>query len=116
MKASSVVLLFSLITVLNASDVVDRAHRLETSGDVQGARVDLAAGVQRAPGDIAALTEYASFLNRYGDPDSRAAYARLLEAVERSGDRDQIARVAGQLVVLDLETGDRDAALKHLEA
>src|SRR5438876_6857741 len=116
MKASSVVLLFTLITVLNASDVVDRAHRLELSGDVQGARTALAAGIQSEPGDIAALTEYASFLNRYGDPDCRRTNARLLEAVEKSGDRDQIVRVARQLVVLDLEAGDRDAALKHLDA
>src|SRR5438876_1017867 len=56
MKASSVVLLFTLITVLNASDVVDRAHRLELSGDVQGARTALAAGIQNEPGDMAAIS------------------------------------------------------------
>jgi hypothetical protein len=116
MKASSAVLALLFLTALKGSDAVDRARQLEKSGDVTGARAALAAAVQHAPGDAEALTEYAAFLVRYGDPDSRAAYNKAFATVEKSGDRAEVASVARELVILDLIAGERAAAAKHLEA
>ncbi len=117
MKVSSVaaVLLFFL-TTLRGSDVVDRARQLEASGDVVSARTALAAAVEQAPGDVDALTEYAALLERYGDGDSRAAYTKAYEAIEKTGNRAKLAPVARELALLDLIAGDRAAALKHIEA
>src|ERR1700737_2619653 len=116
MKASSVVLAFLFLTTLNAGEALDRARQLEKSGDVAGARTALASAVQRTPSDVDALIEYAEFLNRYGDPDCRAAYAKAYEAIEKSGDRAKLAAVTRELAVLDLIAGDRAAATQHLEA
>ena len=116
MKVSSVVLAFFFLTGLEASEAVDHARQLEKSGDVQGARTALAAAVQQTPNDIDALTGYAAFLMRYGDPDSRAAYAKAFDALERSGDGAKLAAVARELALLDLLAGDRAAAAKHIEA
>ncbi len=116
MKASSVVLALFLLSALRGSDAVDRARQIEKSGDVSGARTALAAAAQRAPADAEALTEYAAFLVRYGDPDSRAAYNKAFAAAEKSRDRANLAVVSRELVILDLIAGDRAAATQHLEA
>jgi hypothetical protein len=116
MKATSVVLALCFLTALEGSDAVDRARQLEKSGDVSGARTALAAAAQHAPEDVEALTDYAAFLVRYGDPDSRAAYNKAFAAVEKSGDRAKLASVARELVILDLIAGDRAAAAQHIEA
>ncbi len=116
MKAPSLVLALLFLTSLEANDALDKARQLEKAGDVLGARTALSTAVQREPGDVDALTEYAEFLVRYGDPDARAAYAKALEAVEKSGNRSKLAVLARELSVLDLIAGDRTAALQHLEA
>src|SRR5260370_531409 len=116
MKASSIVLALLFLTSLKADDALDRARQLEKSGDVSGARVALAAAAQQSPGDVDTLAEYAAFLVRYGDPDSRAAYTKTFDAVEKSGERGRVAGVARELTVLDLIGGDRSAASQHLEA
>ena len=116
MKVSSVVLALFFLTSLSASEAVEKARQLEKSGDVVGARSALAAAVQREPSDADALTNYAEFLTRYGDPDARAAYAKAMEALEKSGDRAKVAGVARELVLLDLIAGDRAAATRHIEA
>jgi len=94
MKASSAVLALLFLTSLKGNDALDKARELEKSGDVSGARAALAATAQHSPGDVDALLDYAQFLVRYGDPDSRAAYARTFEAIEKSGDRARLATVA----------------------
>jgi hypothetical protein len=116
MKASPAILALVFLTALRANEALDKAHQLEKSGDLARARAALAAAAQQSPGDAAALTEYAEFLVRYGDADSRTAYARLLDIVEKSGDREKTAAVAHELVLLDLIAGDRAAAFEHLEA
>src|SRR5437016_11406050 len=116
MKASSIVLALLFLTSLKADDALDKARQLEKAGDVPGARAALAAAVQHSPGDVDALAEYAEFLVRYGDPDSRAAYNKTFEAIEKSGDREKLAAVARELTILDLIDGDRSAAAQHLEA
>ena len=116
MKASSVVLTLFFLTSLEASEAVDRARQLERSGEVQSARVALAAAVQQSPNDADALTEYAAFLVRYGDADSRSAYAKAFEAIEKSGNQARLMPVARELVILDLLAGDRAAATRHIDA
>src|SRR3977135_4207953 len=93
MKASSVVLAFLFLTTLNAGEALDKARQLEKSGDVTGARTALASAVQRTPSDVDALIDYAEFLNRYGDPECRAAYAKAYDAVEKSCERAKRAAV-----------------------
>ncbi|HXJ41363.1 MAG TPA: hypothetical protein VNH18_18925, partial [Bryobacteraceae bacterium] len=116
MKASFAVLALLFLTSLKANDALDKARDLEKSGDVSGARVVLAAAAQHSPTDVEALYDYAAFLVRYGDPDSRSAYTKTFEAIEKSGDRARLAAVARELTILDLIAGDRTAALQHLEA
>src|SRR5690242_11273855 len=116
MKVSSVVLALFFLTSLRANEAVEKARQLEKSGDVVGARSTLAAAVQREPGDAEALTDYAEFLTRYGDPDASAICAKALEALEKSGDRAKLAGVARELTLLDLIAGDRSAATSHLQA
>jgi thioredoxin-like negative regulator of GroEL len=101
MNASSVVLALFFLTSLKANDALDKARELEKSGDVSGARAALAAAAQHSPGDVDALTDYAEFLVRYGDPDSRAAYTKTFDAIEKSGDRARLAAVARELTILD---------------
>src|SRR5579859_586285 len=116
MKVSSVVLAFCFLISLRANEALERARQLEKSGDVVGARTALAAAVQREPGNAEALTGYAAFLIRYGDPDARATYQKAFAALEKSGDRTKLAGVARELVILDLVAGDRAAAGRHLDA
>jgi hypothetical protein len=116
MKASSVVLALLFSTALEGSDAVDRARQLEKSGDVPGAHAALVTAVQHSPNDADALLEYAAFLVRYGDPDSRSAYAKAFSAVEKSGDRAKLVLVARELAILDLIAGDRAAAARHIGA
>lgn len=116
MKASSVVLALVFLTTLQANEAVDRARQLEKSGDIQGARTELATAAQQAPHDVETLTAYAAFLVRYGDADSRSAYNKAFDAAEKSGDRAKVIPVARELAILDLVAGDRAEASKHIEA
>lgn len=66
MKALAVVIVSGLalasVSTLSASETLDRARRMEQSGDATGARAALARAAQSAPKDISGLTEYAEFL------------------------------------------------------
>ena len=99
---------------LLGSETLNRARQLVRAGDAQGARA-LLAGAARNSSDATAVAEYAEFLDRFGDPEAREAYAKLLDALERSGDSSRRAAIAGRLVVLDLMAGDRAAAARDLE-
>ena len=61
-----------------------------------------------------ALTAYAEFLERYGDPAARPAYEKLLTAVNASGDTARAAAISRRLAALDLLSGDSAAASRHL--
>ena len=78
-------------------------------------RATLARAAQANPSDPAALTAYAEFLDRYGDPGARDAYGKLLAALRNSSDQARTGAVARKLAVLDLMAGDRAAADSHLE-
>jgi len=85
-----------------------RAKQLENSGDVAGARVLLSAAAANSS-DVAALTRYAEFQDRYGDPGARDVYRRVAAIAKN-------AAVDRRLVLLDLIAGDRASAVKDLAA
>ena len=55
-------------------------------GDAASARAALAEAVRNRPQDVTAPSEYAEFLDRYGDPGAREAYKKLLAELSRAGD------------------------------
>jgi len=89
---------------------------MEASGDTAGARTALARAVAANHNSVPALTAYAEFLDRYGDPGARDAYAKLLAALRNSSDSARTGAIAGRLAALDLLAGDHDAARRNLEA
>jgi hypothetical protein len=116
MKACVVILCVSaFVSAVQGSQTLDRAKQLEESGDSLGARALLAQSAQNAPTNVTALTEYADFLDRYGDPGVRDAYVKLLAALDGSAHKAQRAVVAHRLVELSLLAGDRTAASHYLE-
>ncbi len=117
MKAFSIltVCVFSLVSFSVRGQSSEQIRKMEASGDTQGARTALARAAAADPGNVPALTQYAEFLDRYGDPACRGAYVKLLSALRSSGDSARIAAVARRLVALDLEAGDRAAATRDLE-
>jgi len=94
----------------------DALRKMEASGDTMGVRTALARAVEANPRGVPALTAYAEFLDRYGDPAAREAYEKLLTAMRSSGDNARAAIIARRLAALDLLAGDSAAAAKHLDA
>src|ERR1039457_2611230 len=88
----------------------------EASGDSAGARAILARAAQDNPNDVSALANYAEFLERYGDPACREAYAKLLEALGRTRDTARAGVIARRLAAIDLMAGDSAAAARDFEA
>ena len=119
MKAS---LFYAIVILASASSPIlgeqspSSIQQMEASGDTMGARTALARAAQASPNNVAALTAYAEFLDRYGDPGAREAYGKLLAALRNGGDSARAAAVARRLALLDLLAGDRAAANAHLEA
>jgi hypothetical protein len=115
MKALSIVFLLVFVFDLRGSETLERARRLEESGDGAGARALLAHAAQSAPGDIAALAEYAEFLDCHADPAAIEAYSKLLTALDQPKHRPQRAAVSRRMAELSLLQGDRTGALHSLE-
>jgi hypothetical protein len=69
---------------------------------------------ERSPGDAKALTAYAEFLDRHGDPYARQAYDRALNALPKTGNELRAA-ILRRLVALDLLADDQASAKKHVE-
>jgi len=116
MKALALAVFFSIGYVsLQASQNLEHARQLEESGNVMGARALLAQAAQSSPNDPTALTEYAEFLDRYGDPAGKDAYNKLLAALEGSAGSQERAAVARRMAELALLEGDRAGALRLLE-
>src|ERR1051326_6750671 len=119
MKAFPVFLTFVLnlsLVDLRAQTSLDAIRKMEMSGDTAGARIALARAADSNPNNVPALTAYAEFLERYGDPSSREAYNRLFTALRNSGDTARIAAIARRLAILDFLAGDNAAAQGHLQA
>jgi len=96
------VVVLAVLTVLPAVRV---SAQTEASGDPAGTRAALARAAQDNPHDVAAMTGYAEFLERYGDPACREAYARLLEVLRNTGDTARAAVVARRIAAIDLLAG-----------
>src|SRR5947208_1839486 len=84
--------------------------QLEASGDTLGARTALARAAQASPNNVAALTAYAEFLDRYGDPQARDAYSKVLAALRTSGDSTRAAAVSRRMALLDLIAGNKPSS------
>src|ERR1039458_1791481 len=112
----AVVILASASSLVFGDQSLDSIQKMEASGDTMGARAALARATQASPNSVAVWTAYAEFLDRYGDPGAREAYARLLTALRDGGDTEGGATVARRLALLDLLAGDRIAAEAHLAA
>jgi hypothetical protein len=113
--------LFAILILGTASPALvgyqgaNEVQKMEASGDSAGARAALARAAQNNPDDPAALTAYAEFMERYGDPGAREAYTKLLAAVRKSGNSARATAIARRLAILDLLAGERAAASGNLE-
>src|SRR5712691_1415443 len=97
-------------------DFSGEAWQLEAKGDATEARDRLQRAVEGAPNNPLALQAYAEFLDRHRAPEARQAYTNLDQLLSRNGaSAAERAKVARRLAALDLITGDRAAALRHLE-
>ncbi len=117
MQASrvSVGTLFCWVSSLALAQPLASLPKMEAAGDALGASHQLARAVEANPGSIPALTEYAEFLERYGDPGAREAYANLLAALSREGNKEQAGVIAKRMAVLDLLAGASDATSRDLD-
>src|SRR6185369_5547865 len=118
MKASSAIVITCLTfgSALFGSETLDRARQLLNSGDSLAAKTLLAQAAQRNSNDITSLTEYAEYLDRYGDPAARAAYGKLLDALGSNGDAARREAVTRRLIALDLLAGDQASARRRFDA
>jgi len=105
-------LMLSWGAAAGAQDVVGQARQLERAGDPLAARLLLQRAARSAPDSPEAQVAYAEFLDRYSDPETGAAYEKLLRLLKEGEAR---ARVAARLAALELIEGDRAAAARHLE-
>ena len=96
-----------------AQDPLGRARRLESEGDAAGAQRVLREAAQEPSAAPGQLLEYAEFLDRYRNPDARAAYEKAAGALPSGADKTAALR---RLTLLSLLRGDRPAAEKHLAA
>ncbi len=100
---------------LPAQSISGSTQQMEASGDTEGARAALQHAADANPSSIPALTAYAEFLERYGDPAARTAYSKLLGALRTSGDAAREGVIARRLAILDLLAGDRSAVARDLD-
>jgi hypothetical protein len=110
------VFLFSAVGSLSVllAQTPESISKMEAAGDTLAARAALARAADS--NTIPALTQYAEFLERYGDPGARDVYRKLLSAVRTSGDSQRAASIARRLAVLDLLAGDANATSRDLDA
>ncbi|MGE5568533.1 MAG: tetratricopeptide repeat protein [Rhodospirillales bacterium] len=104
-----------LVSSLVAQDPPIQAQQMEQRGDAATARQLLQRAARNAPDDPSALLNYAEFLDRYNDPETRANYEKALALLNGSADAARRAAVARRLVLLDLIEGEREAAARRLE-
>ena len=112
---SLLIVALSLVNVVYGFQRSEQIRKLEATGETEEARAALQRAAANQPNDIAALSEYAEFLDRYGDPASRQAYGNLLARLQRAGDNARVATVARRKAELDLLAGDHEAAERDLE-
>ncbi len=104
-SALAVVLLGLSSAILYGQDA-GQIRKMEASGDLAGARVALARAAESNPRSIAALTDYAEFLQRYGDPACQQAYNKLLAALRQSGDTARANVISKRLSLIEIMASD----------
>ena len=92
-------------SVLHGQDL-DPVRKMEAAGDAAGARAVLSHAAESNPQSVPALTAYAEFLQRYGDPAASEAYHKLLTALKQSGDTARAAVIGKRLALLELATSE----------
>jgi hypothetical protein len=105
---------FACLSCWGFEDLASRSLEMISQGQTREARQALDEAVKRMPGDAAALTIRAEFLDHHNDPGARAAYEQVVQGAG-SATPQGIAALR-RLVELDLLAGDRAAAEKHLAA
>ena len=117
MQASrvSAVTVFCILSSVALAQSLASIPKMEADGNALDARHQLARAVEANPGNTQALAEYAEFLERYGDPGARDAYAKLLEGLRRSGNNAQAGVIARRMAVLDLLAGNSEMTSRDLD-
>jgi hypothetical protein len=111
--AALALVLFTFVSSVLPAQDLDQLRKMETSGDVAGARAALSHAVESNPHSVPALTAYAEFLQRYGDPGAKEAYTKLQSVLRQSGDTARAEVIGKRAALLDLVAGDaRPAAIK----
>ncbi len=108
------VLILSCSLTLLASQATDRAHKLEDTGDSTGARAAYAEALKATPNDAELRAAWAEFLERYHDPAARAEYRKAAAGWKSAGNNANSTAAARRAVILDLLSGDRQAAESDL--
>jgi hypothetical protein len=110
MVLRSVILSLSFVLSLQASEALDRAHKLEDEGDSVAAREALTAAIRQTPDDAELITGYAEFLERYHDPGARVQYRRAASLWKANAKTKDAAAAQRRAVLMDLIAGDRKSA------
>src|SRR5258708_8991148 len=101
---------------LAGQDLAKEAWQLEVKGGAAEARAQLQRRADNAPNDPLALQAYAEFLDHHRDPATREVYEKLRQLLGRNGaSANERAKLARRLAELDLISGDRAGAEKHLD-
>ncbi len=108
----SILVIVGFCLGVSGEDWTSKAWELERRGDAAGAHELLEKAVRSSSNDPSAVSAYADFLERHGDPGARDQYQRLLGMFSGGAERADVAR---HLVALDLLAGDKESAVKHLE-
>lgn len=118
MRLSRVVVIICLAGMgISAQDFAGETWQLESKGDAIEARGRLQKAAEASPRDPAALRAYAEFLDRHRDPAARAVYVRLDDVLPRDANhKSERTALLRRLAILDLIAGDRDSAVKHVNA
>src|SRR5580692_6390282 len=96
---------FTFISLSVHAQDLATVRKMEASGDAASARAALLHAVESNPHSVPALTNYAEFLERYGDPAAKEAYTKLLAALKQYGDSAHAASVQKRLALVDVMAG-----------
>ena len=104
----------STLVATAATEALNRARQLERTGDAAGARNLLRQAAMAGNASVDDVAAWAEFLDQRRDPDTRAAYEKLLTAMGSSAPAARRAVVARRLMVLDMLGQDAVTAERHL--
>ena len=110
----SALLALTAVVTMAATEAQNRARQMERAGDAAGARNVLRQAALSASASVDDVAAWAEFLDQRRDPETRAAYEKLLTAMGSSAPAARRAMVARRLMVLDMLGQDTVAAEKHL--